>query len=115
MKITEDFSIKKINKEEKEVFKYDTNGKLTNISKDICAQVTKTGNKKIFMLKTSRGLKLYNPLNKSNSYNLDAKDKTTKGSMFKFREASEEAFNLYLQFLKTQQDSFLFLAERKLV
>lgn len=114
MKITDDFSIKKIKKDSVETFHYDENGILNNKLNNACAQMTKIGNVKIFKIKTAKGLKLYNPLNKSMSYDLNAKDKTTKGSMFKFKEVHEEAFNFYLQFLRTKQDSFLFLAERKL-
>lgn len=33
--------------------------------------------------------------------------------MFKLKEITEDAFNSYLSFLKTKQDSFLTLAERK--
>lgn len=114
MKITDDFSIKKLKKETLETFLYDESGNLSQTAVSACAQMTKFGNTKIFKIKTSRGLKLYNPLNKSASYYLDAKDKTTKGSLFKFKEVNEDTFNLYLQFLRTKQDSFLFLAERKL-
>lgn len=114
MKLTEDFSIKK-NKSENDIeyFFYNEDGILTDSKKKSCAEITKIGVRKIYKAFLTKDLRFFNPLEKSNFYSLSSKDKATGDSMFKLKEISEDAFNFYLNFLKTKQNSFLTTAERK--
>lgn len=113
MKIEEDFKIQKLAKNEIEYFRYDEGGILTN-GNVYCGEIVKTGVKKIYRVMCTKQLKLFNPLNISSSYNLNAKDKKTGNSLFKLREVNEDVFNFYIKFLQTRQDSFLTTAERKI-
>jgi hypothetical protein len=97
------------------ILKYDRNGKgLDKLDNSkLCAESIVNGNISIFKIKAKRGGQFYNPLKDNSNYGLDKKDKVTKDDMFKLREVKETAFKNYVQFLKTKQDSFLFIAERE--
>lgn len=81
---------------------------------DATAIDIRTGRDVVYKVKIANNGKVFNPNNISGSYGLDRNEKPSGSPMFKFREVTERCFTAYLQFLKTNNDSYLSICEREI-
>lgn len=70
------------------------------------------GVQEIYKVKCTRGGKLFNPLNTTTTYGLDAIERVNGKKMFQFREVGKNCFDNYISFLSHRYDSWLRIAER---
>ncbi len=103
------------------VVRYDTEGKNDKAKKkkltdqEACALQLTAGKNKIYKIKAKRGNELFNPQRIGMLYSLDMMDRITNDAMFKFKEVTEKAFQNYVSFLQTKQESLLNMAERDVI
>lgn len=69
----------------------------------------------LFKVKVDKKGRLYNPLKagQTKDYSLGKLDRTTNSPKFKLVDGSERKFNLFVQFLKTLNNSLIDAADRE--
>lgn len=87
------------------------NKKISDIA--ACIKVVKKKNPE-YLAKQNRRGELFNPVQKSSNYHLAAKEKTTGENSFQFRPVNQLAYENYLNYLKSRQETYLTLANREL-